>query len=133
MIHEEQRIRISQYVDDELDLSAEKVLFEHLTQCAECRDFLRHSVKLRSDMAASSLQAWNKSAILPEESTKASASYAYDRKPAGSNVGGRGRHSLVSTFVLLVMVTLIVGILFSANVKVQNLPGPSTEEFAQPK
>ena len=58
MIHEEQRILISQYVDAELDLSEEQGLFVHLTQCEECRDFLRHSMRLREDLANDPTHLW---------------------------------------------------------------------------
>ena len=56
MIHEEQRMQISQYVDGELDPSAEREVFDHLSGCEECRGFLRRSIRLRADMIAEPLR-----------------------------------------------------------------------------
>jgi anti-sigma factor RsiW len=56
MIHEEQRMQISQYVDGELDPSTEREVFDHLGGCVECRGFLRRSIRLRADMIGEPLR-----------------------------------------------------------------------------
>ena len=50
MIHEGQRMLISQYIDAELDLALEAGLFTHITECASCREFMRHALRLRADL-----------------------------------------------------------------------------------
>lgn len=50
MIHEEQRILISQYIDAELDLESEQKVFMHIAECISCREFMRHSLRLRADL-----------------------------------------------------------------------------------
>ncbi len=50
MNHEKERIFISEYIDAELDVALERKLFAHLSGCDSCRQFLRHSLKLRTDL-----------------------------------------------------------------------------------
>jgi anti-sigma factor RsiW len=131
MIHEEQRVLISEYVDDELDVSAEKDLFDHLTQCEQCREFLRHSIRLKSDMAADPVRIWSSAEFQQEGATKTRGSYASDRKPVGSYFRSSARRSPISTLVLLMLVIVIVGFLFSVDFRVQNGPGVSNRESVQ--
>ena len=50
MIHEEQRMQISQYIDAELDPALEAELFTHITGCGPCREFMRYALRLRADL-----------------------------------------------------------------------------------
>ena len=50
MTHEEYRELVSQYIDEELEEAIETVLFQHLGECSQCRDFLRSSLALRTQI-----------------------------------------------------------------------------------
>ena len=50
MIHEEYQELVSQYIDEELEEGSESVLFQHLGECGQCRDFLRSSLALRTQI-----------------------------------------------------------------------------------
>ena len=50
MNHESYQQQVSQLVDDELDESLEQDLFVHLGSCIECRDFLKSSWQIQSDI-----------------------------------------------------------------------------------
>jgi anti-sigma factor RsiW len=131
MIHEEERILISQYVDGELDLSAEQKLFGHLTECEKCREFLRHSLMLRSDMTAVPFRLPEMGELGRSGMPTARSSNISDKGPISSSVRRLRRRTSISTFVLLAMVTLILGVLLSANIRVQRAPDPSVQEKVQ--
>jgi hypothetical protein len=121
MNHEYHQQLVSEFVDREIRAEDEQELFHHLSSCAECREFLKAACRLQIEMAATK----------PRDSDR--GSYTADRRPVRHEFRQSKRHSRISTFVLLVMVTLIVGILFSANVTVQRPPETSAEEVVQPK
>ena len=50
MTHDEYQELVSQYIDEELDNKNEEVLFRHLGECNQCRDFLRSSLALRTQI-----------------------------------------------------------------------------------
>jgi predicted anti-sigma-YlaC factor YlaD len=50
MTHEEYQELVSQYIDEELEEGIETVLFQHLGECSQCRDFLRSSLALRTQI-----------------------------------------------------------------------------------
>ena len=49
-MHEDQRIKISQYIDCELREKEDSALFHHLAGCDQCRGFLRSALRLRADL-----------------------------------------------------------------------------------
>jgi predicted anti-sigma-YlaC factor YlaD len=121
MNHERYQQLVSEFIDREIHAEDEQELFNHLNSCSECREFLKASCRLQVEMAVTK----------PRSSER--GSNAVDRQPVRREFRRSRRRSSISTFVLLVMVTLIVGILFSANVTVQRSPDTSTEQVAQPK
>jgi predicted anti-sigma-YlaC factor YlaD len=121
MNHEHYQQLVSEFIDREIRAADEEELFAHLNSCGECREFLKAACRMQADMAATKPQSHGR------------ASYAVDRHPVRHQFRQSKRRSSISTVVLLVMVTLIVGMLFSANVTVQRSPETSTEEVAQPK
>jgi hypothetical protein len=121
MSHEHYQQLVSEFIDREICAADEQELFGHLNSCADCREFLKASSRLQVEMAVTKPQNHER------------GSYAVDRQPVRHEVRQSKRRSTFSTFVLLVMVTLIVGMLFSANVTVQRSPDASTEEVSQPK
>ncbi|MEK6756840.1 MAG: zf-HC2 domain-containing protein [Bacteroidota bacterium] len=50
MNHEHYQQLASQFIDHELDAPSERELFLHLSSCAECRDFLRASWELQTEI-----------------------------------------------------------------------------------
>jgi len=50
MTHDEYQEMVSQYIDEELDKKNEEVLFRHLGECNQCREFFRSSLVLRSQI-----------------------------------------------------------------------------------
>jgi hypothetical protein len=126
MNHEHYQQRISEFIDREIRAEDEEELFSHLNSCGGCREFLKASCRLRVDIAL----------------TKAKESYPPARTP-GSNIADRvpahqihqssRSRSPISTFVLLAVVTLIVAMLFSANVKVERSAESESQELTQPR
>jgi hypothetical protein len=121
MNHEHYQQLASEFIDREIRAGDEQDLFSHLNSCGECREFLKATCKLQVEMAVTKLQIHGR------------GSYAADRQPARHEFRQSKRRSPVSTVILLAMVTLIVGMLFSTNVTVQRSPDASSEEVAQPK
>ena len=121
MNHEHDQELVSEFIDREIRAGDEQDLFTHLNSCGKCREFLKASCRLQVEMAATK----------PRNHER--GSYAVDRQPVHREFRRSKRRSSISTFILLVMVTLIVGILFSANVTVQRSPDASTEEVVQPR
>jgi hypothetical protein len=133
MIHEDQRILISQYVDAELVLSEEEGLFGHLAECGECREFLRHSLRLRADLMEDPFRMGESAGSDRTAPANGGSFYALDRRPVISNVRRSRLRSRISTFALIVMVTLFVGFLFSVKISMQKQSEPTPQELVQPR
>lgn len=126
MTHDHYQQLTSQFIDDELGPEAEQELFAHLSSCSECREFLKASWRLQVDIAATK----------PKESfppAKSLRSYIADRELAHQMYRLSRSRSPISTFVLLAMVTLIVAMLFSANVKVERSSEGAPQELVLPR
>jgi len=117
---------ISRLVDLELNAAASAELFEHLGKCAQCREFLDTMMKLTAE-----LDKIGVSQELSEEASK--RPYVGDRKSTPRLSQHRSLRSRISTFALLVMVTLIIGLLFSVNISAQRPPEPVPQELVQPR
>ena len=102
---------ISRLVDLELKASASAELFEHLGKCAQCREFLDTTMKLTAEL--------DKIGMPPELVEAAGNQRPY--VGARTSVPGFSQHrslrSRISTFALLLMVTLFIGLLFSVNIE----------------
>jgi hypothetical protein len=111
MMHEEQRMRISQYVDAELDLSEEQGLFVHLAQCEECREFLRHSLRLRADMADDPSRSWE------ERRTRIAMPRSIPREQIG--VKAKIKRDRVRVFALVLITVLVTGLTWTRTIPKQ--------------
>jgi predicted anti-sigma-YlaC factor YlaD len=118
---------ISRLVDLELKAAASAELFEHLGKCAECREFLDTMMKLTAEL--------DKVGTPPELSEATGNQHPY--VGASAPVPRIGRHrslrSRISTFALLIMLTLFIGLLFSVNISAQRQPEPIPQEMFQPR
>ena len=121
MNHEHYQQLVSEFIDREIRAEDEQELFGHLNTCSECREFLKASCRLQVDMAVSKPQHRER------------GSYAGDRQPVRHEFRQSTRRSSISTFVLLAMVTLIVVMLFSADVKVERFVDRESQELTQPR
>lgn len=126
MNHEHYQQLISEFIDREIRAEEEQELFSHLNSCAECREFIKASFRLQVDMAGTKAREF-----FPP--VKSSQSYVADREPAHQRYRSSKSRSPISTFILLAMVTLIVAMLFSANVKVERPAEGESQELIQPR
>jgi anti-sigma factor RsiW len=117
---------ISRFVDQELKATAGAELFEHLGTCAQCREFLESTLKLTAEL---------EKIEMPPELAEAVG----NQRPyvgARTSVPGFGQHrslrSRISTFALLIMVTLFIGLLFSVNIDKPSQAEPIPQALAQP-
>jgi len=117
---------ISRLVDLELKARASGELFEHLGGCAQCREFFDTMMKL-----AAELDKVEMSPVLFEEAGK--RPYVADRKSAPRTVQRSSLRSRISTFALLIMLTLFIGLLFSVNISAQRQPEPIPQDLVQPR
>ena len=126
MNHEQYQELASQFIDLEIGPESEQELFQHLGTCAECREFLKAAWQLQFDIFATK----PKRSPSPARTQKR---YVTDRGPALRVVPQMPTPFRISTFALLLMVTLIVGILFSASVRVQRAPEVAPQVLKQPE
>ena len=117
---------ISRLVDLEVKATASGEVFEHLGKCAECREFLDTMMKLTAELDKIGMPQ-----ELSEEASK--RPYVGDRKSAPRLSQHRSLRSRISTFALLIMVTLFIGLLFSVNISMQNPTEPIPQELVQPR
>lgn len=117
---------ISRLVDLELKAAASAELFEHLGTCAECREFLDTMMKLTAELDKIGMPQ-----DLSEEAGKHPD--VGDRRSARRLSQHRSLRSRISTFALLIMVTLFIGLLFSVNISAQRQPEPIPQEMVQPR
>jgi predicted anti-sigma-YlaC factor YlaD len=115
---------ISRLVDLELRAAASAELFEHLGRCAECREFLDTMMKLTAELDKIGM---------PLEFTEAVGGnkrlYVGDR-PSALRLGQpRSLRSRLSTFALLIMLTLFIGLLFSVDISAQRSQEPIPQEL----
>jgi predicted anti-sigma-YlaC factor YlaD len=126
MNHEHYQQLVSEFIDREIQAGDEQDLFTHLNSCSECREFLKASCRLQVEMAGTKAKE-------PSSPVKSLRPYVADREPAPQMYRSPRSRSPISTFVLLAMVTLIVAVLFSANVKVERSGEVASQELIQPK
>ncbi len=126
MNHDDYQQLASQFIDHELGPEAEQELFAHLGSCTKCREFLKASWRLQVDITATK----PKESFAPAKSLR---SYVADREPAHQMYRSSRSRSPISTFVLIAMVTLIVAMLFSANVKVERSSEGAPQELILPR
>lgn len=103
----------SQFIDRELGPEGEAELFGHLGTCAECREFLKESVRLQADLAMGKFKA------VMSKQVGRSQPYAPDR-PVLASVSNQAKYARVRTAVLLVMIVLIAGLFWSTTLPRQN-------------
>jgi predicted anti-sigma-YlaC factor YlaD len=126
MNHEHYQQLVSEFIDREIRAEDEQELFAHLNSCSECREFLKASCRLQVEMALTKAkQTFQAMKTLPP--------YIADREAAHRAYRSSRSRSPISTFVLLAVVTLIVAMLFSANVKVERSAESESQELTQPR
>ncbi|MCX6143379.1 MAG: hypothetical protein NTZ35_09175 [Ignavibacteriales bacterium] len=118
---------ISRLVDLELKAAASTELFEHLGKCAECREFLDTMMKLTAELDKVGMP------LEHSESISDKRFYVGDRMSAPRMAGPRSFRSRISTFALLIMLTLFIGLLFSVNISAQRTQEPIPQELVQPR
>ena len=117
---------ISRLVDLELKAATSAELFEHLGKCAECREFLDTMMKLTAELDKIGMPQ-----ELSEEASK--RAYVADRKSAPRRAQRRSFRARISTFALLIMLTLFIGLLFSVNIDKPSQAEPIPLELVQPR
>lgn len=106
---------VSLFIDRELDAGREQELFGHLSDCEECRTFLKASMMLQNDILSTKLKEIKSHGRTP-------VGFAFDRGPVQRMNQRPTVESPVSTLVLLLMILMAVGILFSANIEDRTPP-----------
>jgi anti-sigma factor RsiW len=115
---------VSLFIDRELDAKSEQELFAHLGSCEECRGFLKASMMLQGDIKSTKPG-------IPASMGDARRGFAPDHRAVhGSRLQTTTRQP-VTTFVLLMLITLVVGFLFSARVEVRRTSGFDHDEMTQ--
>lgn len=117
---------INRLIDHEVKATDCGELFEHLGTCVECRGFLDALMKLNAEL--------DRVQTVAESETTISTQYrAFGGRCA---VRAATRHgslrTRISTFALLFVITLFIGILLSVDVRMQGTPEPVPQELAQP-
>ena len=119
--------RISRLVDLEVKATASTELFEHLGTCAQCREFFDAMMKLTTELDNIDVpRELYEEASIQRPFVDARPSFARFDQP-------RSLRSRISTFALLVMVTLFIGLLFSVNINAQKPQEPIPQELVQPR
>jgi predicted anti-sigma-YlaC factor YlaD len=118
---------ISKLVDLELKAAASAELFEHLGKCAECRGFLDTMMKLTAELDRTGMP------LELSEVANYQRPYVGARVPISQFGQHHSLRSRISTFALLIMVTLFIGLLFSVNISAQRPQEPIPQELVQPR
>lgn len=131
---EEYQLQVSKLLDNALEKSKTPELFSHLGGCDRCREFFESTMHIR--LAMRSAESLPMSAAMDTKVLQFAviqSGRAHDR----GAVQRLGQHpslrSRISTFALLIMVTLFIGLLFSVNISAQRPPEPIPQELVQPR
>jgi len=118
---------ISRFIDQETSATDSSELFEHLGKCAECRGFLDALMKLNAELD-------RVQTVAESETTISTQHRAFGDRRTVRGVAKHGTlRSRISTFALLIMVTLFIGILLTVDVRMQRTPEPVPQGLAQPR
>ena len=118
---------INRFTDHEARATESAELFEHLGKCAECRGFLDALMKLNAE-----LDRVQTVAELENDMSTEHRAFG-DRRAVRGVTKQTSLRSRVSTFALLIIVTLFIGTLLSVDVRMQRTPEPVPQELAQPR
>ena len=131
---EEYQQQVSKLLDNALERTKTPDVFNHLSTCEGCREFFDSTMRIR--------RAIQSAAPLPMSEAMdadvlrhamAQSQWAHDRGPVQRLSQHRSLLSRISTFALLIMVTLFIGLLFSVNINAQKPPEPIPQELVQPR
>jgi len=118
---------INRFIDREVKATESAELFDHLGACVECRGFFDALMNLNAELDRVQTGA-------ESETTISTRHRAFGDRRA---VRGATRHgslrSRISTFALLIVITLFIGILLSVDAGMQGAPEPVQQELAQPR
>jgi hypothetical protein len=115
---------VSLFIDREIGVEQEQELFAHLASCEECRGFLKASMMLQGDIKSTKPG-------IPASMGGARSGFAPDDRPVqGARLQSTTRQP-VTTFVLLMLITLVVSFLFSARVEVRRTSGLDYDEMTE--
>jgi predicted anti-sigma-YlaC factor YlaD len=104
---------ISRFIDHEAKAAESSVLFEHLAQCAECRQFYDSiiAVGVELDIVRSSMDEATESSRAP--------GLAANRQPNHRVVDQKRIAPRPSTLAFVIVLMLVVSLLFSVNVTIE--------------
>lgn len=131
---EEYQQQVSKLLDNALEKEKRADVFSHLGICEKCREFFESTMQIR--LAMRSAAALPMSTAMDTEVLQLALTHgpqAPDRGPVQRLSEHRSLRSRISTFALLIMVTLFIGLLFSVNISAQRPPDPIPQELVQPR
>jgi len=130
---EEYQLQVSKLLDNALEKEKRADVFSHLGICERCREFFESTMHIR--LAMRSAESLPMSAAMDTKVMQFAVTQsgrAHDRGAVQWLGQHRSLRSRISTFALLIMVTLFVGLLFSININMQKPAEPIPEELVQP-
>ena len=130
---EEYQQQVSKLLDNALEKGKTADVFSHLGICEKCREFFESTMYIRLAMrTAESLPISAAMDTKVLQFAVAQSGRAHDHGPVQRFGQHRSLRSRISTFALLIMVTLFVGLLFSININMQKPAEPIPEELVRP-
>ena len=115
---EEYQQLVSKLLDNALEKEKRAAVFSHLGICEKCREFFESAMQIRRAMQSAAPLPM--SAVMDADVLQlamAQSRQAPDREPVQRLSQHRPLRSRISTFALLLMVTLFIGLLFSVNIE----------------
>jgi predicted anti-sigma-YlaC factor YlaD len=131
---EEYQQLVSKLLDNALEKENMADVFSHLGTCERCREFFGSTMHLRQAMRGAT--PLTTSATMDADLLRRAmvqSRQAPDREPVHGSTHHRSLRSRLSTFALLIMVTLFIGLLFSVNIEKPNQAESIPQELAQPR
>ena len=131
---EQSQQEVSKLLDNALERERTAELFGHLAVCENCRELFKSIIQIKRAMqnaAPLPMSPGMDEGVL--QSAWARPRQAPDQKPIHGWNGHRSLRARISTFALLLMLTLFIGLLFSVNIDKPSQAEPVPQELAQPR
>jgi predicted anti-sigma-YlaC factor YlaD len=131
---DEYQQQVSKLLDNAHEKGKAADVFSHLGVCESCREFFESTMQIRLAMRSAGPLPMSE-AMDVELLQKAPFENRRIRDRGAIQRLGQHRslRSRISTFALLIMVTLFIGLLFSVNISAQGPPEPIPQELVQPR
>ena len=126
MSHEHFQELVSEFVDRELSAEAEKVLFVHLAECDECREFLRESVRLNAELIATKVRT-----LIAQQAAHRPTQAA--NRPAVVGTRPQSRYARIRAFAFLTIVIVVTSVFWSMTLQRQTEEQWSMQREALPR